>query len=190
MPIFWYNHYQMPKNAKKITYKEKEFETYVLWKSLPAHFRGMKKEMLQSYGFTDPLVIKIAMLKNQTAFAKKFGIKDLGTLTDWNEKIEKNKLNTHTPQTAFQKQIETIDNLVSTDPDKLLEKKLQAQRKLVTALKKENLELKKQLRVKATKKPTPVVVPEIPVEKIVVTPLPEPKQTLFQKAISFFRNKK
>ncbi len=181
---------QMPKNAKKITYKEKEFETYVLWKSMPPYFRGMKKEQLQSYGFTDPLVMKIAMLKNQTAFAKKFGIKDLGTLTDWNNKIKKNKLDTHTQQTAFQKQIENIDKLVSTNPDKLLEKKLSAQRKLISTLKKENLLLKKQRTVKITKKPTPIAPPEIVIEKTVITPLPEQKQSLFQKTLSFFKKKK
>lgn len=190
MIIFCYNDKQMPKNAKKITYKEKEFETYVLWKSLPAHFRGMKKEQLESYGFTDPLVMKIAMIKNQTVFAKKFGIKDLGTLTDWNNKIEKNKLNTHTPQTAFEKQIETIDNLVSTNPDKLLEKRLHAQRKLVTTLKKENLLLKKQLAKKTIKKVTKITPPEIPNERIIIPPPPEQKQTFFQKALSFLKNKK
>lgn len=189
MAFFCYNHYQMPKNAKKITYKEKEFETYVLWKSLPAHFRGMKKELLQSYGFTDPLVIKIAMLKNQTAFAKKFGIKDLGTLTDWNNKIEKNKLNTHTPQTAFEKQIETIDNLVSTNPDKLLEKKIHAQRKIIISLKKEIHTLKKQIAIKPQKKPV-IVIPHVPVPTLVTPPPPEQKKSLLQKAISFFTDRK
>lgn len=99
----------MPTNAKKNVYKEKEFQTYVLWKSLPAFFRGMQKKELQAYGFTDPLILKIVSIKNQTAFAKKFGIKDLGTLTDWNNRIKNNNLESFTLNTIFKKEFEKIN---------------------------------------------------------------------------------
>lgn len=99
----------MPTNAKKNVYKEKEFQTYVLWKSLPAFFRGMQKKELQSYGFTDPLILKIVAIKNQTTFAKKFGIKDLGTLTDWNNRIKNNNLESFTLNNIFKKEFENIN---------------------------------------------------------------------------------
>ena len=82
----------MPNNAKISVYKEKEFEMYALWKSMPAYFRGMKKDQLLSLGFSDPMIQKVVKIKSQTEFAKAFHIKDLGTLTDWNSKIEKNNL--------------------------------------------------------------------------------------------------
>jgi hypothetical protein len=50
--------------------------------------------------------------------------------------------------------------------------------------------LKKQRTVKITKKPTPIAPPEIVIEKTVITPLPEQKQSLFQKTLSFFKKKK
>ena len=37
----------------------------------------------------DELAMSLLEIKNQTEFAKRFGIKDLGTLTEWNKKIEK-----------------------------------------------------------------------------------------------------
>jgi hypothetical protein len=161
----------MPKNANKITYKEKEFQTYVLWKSMPAYFRGMKKEQLQSYGFTDPLILKIAMIKNQTTFAKKFNIKDLGTLTDWNNKIEKNKLNNNALNLVFKNQTMDVKNAISVQPDKLLEKKIYEQRKLILLLKRENKFFKKQIdnnlfkkvkKIKATKLIESKTVPDVP----------------------------
>lgn len=99
----------MPTNAKKNVYKEKEFQTYVLWKSLPAFFRGMQKKELQFYGFTDPIILKIVMIKNQTSFAKKFNIKDLGTLTDWNKRIRDNNLDSFALNAIFKKEFEKIN---------------------------------------------------------------------------------
>ncbi len=113
----------MPTNAKKNVYKEKEFQTYVLWKSLPAFFRGMKKNELQSYGFTDPLILKIVSIKNQTTFAKKFGIKDLGTLTDWNNRIKNNNLESFTLNNIFKKEFENINIKNVPQPKKVIRKK-------------------------------------------------------------------
>ena len=162
----------MPINAKKITYKEKEFQTYIIWKSLPAYFRGMNRKQLSEHGFNDPLVIKIASIKSQTEFAKKFRIKDLGTLTDWNRKIEKNKLLIDSPTDHFKKQTLDVNSAMSLRPDKLLEKKIHDQHKLIALLRKENLFFKKQLKNivdKSPKKPektvTPLEVAEPVIEK-------------------------
>ncbi len=99
----------MPTNAKKSVYKEREFQTYVLWKSLPAFSRGMQKKELQSYGLNDPLILKIITIKNQTAFAKKFGIKDLGTLTDWNKRIKSSNRESFILNNIFKKEFEKIN---------------------------------------------------------------------------------
>lgn len=82
----------MPKNAKKRAYKEKEFQAYVMWKSIPSYLTGSSRTALRFYGFEDPLAYKVADIRNQTEFAKRFKIKDLGTLTDWNNKIEEKDL--------------------------------------------------------------------------------------------------
>lgn len=183
----------MPKNAKKEVYKEKEFEMYVLWKSLPAYFRGMKKEQLHSHGFTDPLIMKIATIQSQTAFAKKFRIKDLGTLTDWNARIKKNKLDTNISYSSMQKQTTALTSALSTPPDTLLKIELHEQRKLLTALKKENRLLKKQFSITTKKIPIKIKLDLTPTTQVVITPA-EPKKiervSFFKKALSFLKNEK
>lgn len=89
----------MPRNAKKLhaggkirPHKEREFQAYLVWKSLPPAFLGKRKELLQGFGITDPIALEVISIESQTDFAKKFGIKDLGTLTDWNRRIEKGNL--------------------------------------------------------------------------------------------------
>lgn len=192
---------QMPKNAKKNVYKEKEFQMYVLWKSLPAYFRGMKKEQLHSHGFTDPLIMKIATIRSQTAFAKKFRIKDLGTLTDWNSKIKKEKLDTNVSHTAFQKQAHVVNDVLATLPETHLKKELFELRKTVASLKKENELLRSQLSpqtpditpakpIKQIVPPTSVEVPQPSVPKSVIPdPAPTKKQSFFEKALSFLKQR-
>ncbi len=149
----------MPNNAKKSVYKEKEFQTYALWKSLPSHIRGLKKEQLELYGFTDPLIISISKIKNQTEFAKFFHIKDLGTLTDWNNKIKENELSniqsnsdtlatsapTSTPSgpiatlhNVLKEQLDHVDKKISSGPNSILEKRIDRLEKLISKLKSEN----------------------------------------------------
>lgn len=82
----------MPKKAKKIAYKEQDFNTYVLWKSLPSLLKGKLPVELEKLGIKDELTIELLSIKYQNEFAKKYDIKDLGTLTDWNRKIEENDL--------------------------------------------------------------------------------------------------
>lgn len=77
---------------KKTPYKEQDFETYVLWKSLPSILRGQPRAMLEKQGYDDELALELLQIKSQKDFAIKYGIKDQGTLTDWNKRIEKEGL--------------------------------------------------------------------------------------------------
>ena len=179
----------MPKNAKKYAYKEKEFQMYVLWKSLPAYFRGMKKMELHSHGFTDPLVMKVATIQSQTAFAKKFRIKDLGTLTDWNAKINKNKLDRHGSYTSFKKQVLAVNKGLSTLPDIALKQALCEQRKVISILKKENKSLTKRLSTNTPKNPIHIKLEPTPIIQPIIIP-PEPQIIESAKALSFFKKMK
>lgn len=80
-------------NAKKLTkrpYRESEYLAYKHWVSLPYFLKGKPQSVLLSgYDVRDPILLQLLPLRTQTDFARKFGIKDLGTLTDWNERIEK-----------------------------------------------------------------------------------------------------
>ncbi len=73
-------------------YKTQDFESYVLWKSLPSFLRGQPRVVLEKFGLCDDILTELLQIKTQTEFATKHGIKDLGTLTDWNKKIEKDGL--------------------------------------------------------------------------------------------------
>lgn len=69
-------------------YKKQEFEAYVLWCSMPAVFRGQPRHVLEKLGVDDEIALSLLEIKNQTEFARRFGIKDLGTLSAWNKRIE------------------------------------------------------------------------------------------------------
>ena len=78
-------------NSKTITvYKKQEFESYVLWRSIPSILRGQPRHVMEKLGIDDELAMSLLDIKNQTEFAKRFGIKDLGTLTEWNKRINEN----------------------------------------------------------------------------------------------------
>ncbi len=78
-------------NSKTITvYKKQEFESYVLWRSMPSILRGQPRHVIEKLGVDDELAMSLLDIKNQTEFAKRFGIKDLGTLTEWNKRINEN----------------------------------------------------------------------------------------------------
>lgn len=142
----------MPNNAKKSVYKEKEFDIYVLWKSLPAHLKGMSKKDLKIAGFSDPLISKIIKIKNQTEFAKYFRIKDLGTLTDWNNKIKKNNTTSPFLITDIQKQFSNIDQQITLPNTSKLKNKIYKLNKIISSLKKENTELQKKLKLRVSSK--------------------------------------
>jgi hypothetical protein len=69
-------------------YKKQEFESYVLWRSMPSILRGQPRHVIEKLGIDDEVAMSLLDIKNQTEFAKRFGIKDLGTLSAWNKKIE------------------------------------------------------------------------------------------------------
>lgn len=73
-------------------YRKQDFNSYVLWKSLPSFLKGQPKAVLEKFGIIDEATLSLLEIKNQTDFASTFGIKDLGTLTDWNKRIEKEGL--------------------------------------------------------------------------------------------------
>ncbi len=69
-------------------YKKREFESYVLWRSMPSILRGQPKHVIEKLGIDDEIAMSLLDIKNQTEFAQRFGIKDLGTLSEWNKKID------------------------------------------------------------------------------------------------------
>lgn len=76
----------------KSVYRTQDFETYVIWKSLPSILRGQPRQVLEKQGIDDELAMELLQIKTQKDFAVKYGIKDQGTLTDWNKKIEQEGL--------------------------------------------------------------------------------------------------
>jgi hypothetical protein len=75
-------------NSKSVNvYKKQEFESYILWRSMPSILRGQPRHVIEKLGIDDELAMSLLDIKNQTEFAKRFGIKDLGTLTEWNKRI-------------------------------------------------------------------------------------------------------
>ena len=73
-------------------YKKQDFDSYVLWKSLPSILRGQPRQMLEKFGIDDETAIGLLEIKTQAEFAKRFNIKDPVTLSDWNKRIEKDGL--------------------------------------------------------------------------------------------------
>lgn len=185
----------MPNNAKKSVYKEKEFNIYVLWKFLPVHFKGMKRSELVALGFTDPVILRIIKIKNQTEFAKYFHIKDLGTLTDWNNKIQKDKITSPLLTVDFQKQLSTLAGQIILPNIDELKREISAKDRMISSLKKENSLLKKGLRPFTPKQRKRSVSPSLPTT-LEVTSLTKLQtniskdradKTVFQKLKEFFK---
>ncbi len=81
----------MPKDEplkSSSVYKKQEFEAYVLWRAMPSILRGQPRHVMEKLGIDDELAMSLLDIRNQTEFARRFGIKDLGTLTEWNKRIE------------------------------------------------------------------------------------------------------
>jgi hypothetical protein len=133
----------MPKNAKKTVYREKEFGIYMLWKSLPPHARGMTKKELTKLGYTDPIVATIIKIKSQSEFARVFGIKDLGTLTDWNNKIARGLSSSPTVNRTLAPRHAEIKEKILLPKIKELSAKIQSQKKELAELRKNNALLRR-----------------------------------------------
>lgn len=99
-------------------YKKQDFESYLKWRSLPSSLRGQPKAVLEKLGFDDIEILTLLEIRTQTEFALKYGIKDLGTLSDWNKRIEKEGLiegiyawaRVHTPDVVFALRKKIIKN--------------------------------------------------------------------------------
>lgn len=79
--------------TKKLTvYKTQEYESYATWKSLPSFLRGQPRQVLEKLGIDEDIAISLLEIRTQAEFAKRFGIKDPATLTDWNKRLEKEGL--------------------------------------------------------------------------------------------------
>lgn len=69
--------------------KEKEYELYKLWKSLPPVILGTsEQELIKKFGIDDPLHIELVQIKTQGEFAKKYGV-SIDTTSDWNARMKK-----------------------------------------------------------------------------------------------------
>ncbi len=79
------------KKKRKLVYRGQDFQSYILWKSLPTILRGQQRPVLKGLGIDEELAISLLEIKNQTEFTKKFRINKY-TLTIWNKKIEENNL--------------------------------------------------------------------------------------------------
>ncbi len=73
-------------------HKTQEFETYAMWKALPAFLRGQPRQVLEKFGIDEEIALTLLEIKTQAEFAKRFDIKDPTTLSDWNRKLEKQGL--------------------------------------------------------------------------------------------------
>lgn len=162
----------MPNKAKKGVYKEKEFGIYVLWKSLPPHFKGMKKSELNALGFTDPFILKIIKIKNQTEFAKYFHIKDLGTLTDWNNKIKLGDVSSPLLMTDFQKQCSSINQKIVQPNIDELRKKITEQNKIISLLKSQNTSLRKKTKPAISDKGVKIIRSKMATQEETIFPEP------------------
>jgi hypothetical protein len=75
----------------KEPYKKQTYDAYVLWKSLPSFLKGQPKTNLEKFGINEDIVFDLLSIKNQAEFSKEYKI-DVGTLTDWNKRLEKDGL--------------------------------------------------------------------------------------------------
>lgn len=68
--------------------KEPEFRLYILWKSLPPE---ITPELWEKLGVSDDEILKLAGIKTQRDFAKRFDLSE-DTLTDWNKVIRQGNI--------------------------------------------------------------------------------------------------
>ena len=179
----------MPINAKNGVYKQKEFDIYVLWKFLPPQFGRMKKNELTALGFTDPLISKIIKIKNQTEFSKYFYIKDLGTLTDWNNKIKKENITSPLLGTNFEKQLSSINQKIILPNINKLADKISEQRRMIYFLKKENSLLKNKIKPRVSSKKEGVVNSNMMAKPEIIPPVKPPTSSPEQRSAKTFFQK-
>jgi len=72
----------------KDPYKKQVYETYALWKSLPSFLKGQPRVALEKFGIEEEAMFELLGIKTQLEFSQKYEV-DVGTLTDWNKRLEK-----------------------------------------------------------------------------------------------------
>ncbi len=83
----------MPNYAERLGVRKKQdFESYAMWKSMPSVLRGQPRQVLEKFGVDEDIALSLLEIRTQTEFAKRFGIKDLTTLTDWNKRLAREGL--------------------------------------------------------------------------------------------------
>lgn len=75
----------------KDPYKKQIYDTYALWKSLPSFLKGRPKAHLEKFGIEEDIVFDLLAIKTQAQFSQIYNI-DVGTLTDWNKRLEQDGL--------------------------------------------------------------------------------------------------
>jgi hypothetical protein len=81
----------MEEDFIKDPYKKSAFDSYVLWKSLPSFLKGQPRVALEKFGINEEIIFEMLAIKTQADFSKMYNI-DVGTLTDWNKRIQKEGL--------------------------------------------------------------------------------------------------
>lgn len=66
--------------------KQDEFETYLIWRSLPSLLKGLPTYKIQEIGITNNKMISLLRFKTQEEFAKAYKIRE-ATLSEWNKTI-------------------------------------------------------------------------------------------------------
>ena len=82
---------EKPTNTKNTSnpYKKDVYETYTLWRSIPAFMRQAKhKDIAEQLHIEEPLVLELVAIRTQGEFAKKYGVEQ-STLSNWNKLMEK-----------------------------------------------------------------------------------------------------
>lgn len=93
---------EIPTNTKKTTnpYKKEVFDAYVAWRSIPAVIRqGKLKGVALGLEQIDSDFGELLKLRNQTDFARKYGVEN-STLTNWNKLIEEKNMLSETRRWA------------------------------------------------------------------------------------------
>ena len=92
----WYNKdimaSEIPKNTKNTArpYKKDVYDAYATWRSIPACMRhGDAEQIGKDLTTEDARFGKLLSIKNQSDFAKKYGVEN-STLTNWNKLMQKN----------------------------------------------------------------------------------------------------